>query len=109
MLFQNPQAIRDLGFRKRKTTQKEDSNDNAAEENLELLMKRLDLKKDLLKLFNLDSRYNKKTEVNELGSSDVHLHVRPPPGVNYNVKGINIKGGNYVGKQTKFAPSIDIS
>ena len=60
------------------------------------------MKKDLMKLFSLDTRYSKKTEVNLLGSSDVHLNVRPPPGVSYNVKGLNIKGGSYVGKKTRF-------
>lgn len=56
------------------------------------------MKKDLMKLFSLDTRYNKKNEVNHLGASEIHLHVRPPPGVSYNVKGVKIKGGNYVGK-----------
>lgn len=65
-------------------------------------MRRIDMKKDLMKLFSLDTRYNKKNEVNHLGASEIHLHVRPPPGVSYNVKGVKIKGGNYVGKQTRF-------
>ena len=64
------------------------------------------MKKDLMKLFSLDTRYNKKNEVNHLGASEIHLHVRPPPGVSYNVKGVKIKGGNYVGKQTRFALGV---
>ena len=51
-----------------------------------------------MKLFVLDSRLNKKNEVDPLGASEIHLHMRPPPGVSYNVKGVKLKGGNYAGK-----------
>jgi len=68
-------------------------------------MRRIDMKKELMKLFSLDTRYNKKNEVNLLASSDVHLLIRPPPGVSYNVKGINLKGGHYTGKKAHFSVS----
>ena len=47
-------------------------------------MQKLDLETgDMMRLFQLDGRYNKKQEVFSFGSSNVHQHVRPPAGVNY--------------------------
>ena len=106
VLFQNQKALSDLGFRKKKLrTLKEDTTDYAVEETLQIAMQRLDLRKDLMKLFYYDNRYSKRADTHLQGSSDSHLQVRPLPGVSYNVQGVKIKGGRYVNKGTKYVLS----
>lgn len=59
-------------------------------------MKKLDMKKDLVKLMYIDMRYNKKGEANFLGAAEIHSHIRPAVGTTYSCKGVKIKGTDYI-------------
>lgn len=71
--------------RKQMMKLKETSNEAIAEENHTQAVKNIDLDTGLMKLFWLDGRFSKKQECQLYGSSNLHLHVRPPAGVNYTV------------------------